>query len=617
MLRRCSVLSLSLFCASALVAVPSASAASSKTKIGGTVSAAPSLRAGLRVMALPTKGSAVVVLVNSKGSFSASVAKSAVNGLSLQLISKKGAYLGPVLLYRKGLKGATRLKTTKASAISLGTVKLMSGYGMLSKPQKSSTVLAAGQVRLTAAGAPVGAGKLGLVRKAGVARAAAGDGSGNGDGGGNGGTGGAIGGTCTSSASAESGGGGDCDQDGVPNSVDVEDNGNMSLDGVDAISAKTSALLSVYFGLRPHFLNQTNVYAGATSSSINSFLGSSDQEKGLNMSFWLPQQYIDVDKATTQPLENVWVECASGQPWCFPGSPTAKVSGMSEFSRILPNLGEYGSMPWFAYHGSRCASGSPCVASGEDDPNSLVRFASPQNQGMPVWSAAVRPSSANTVAQVVPGSMLSLKGRTSSGSVIEQPLSVSPYFVTSPALHSYTADGVKTTLDYPLSGSEPGASMGNRIRVGANGKITVEFWRPQRFPLPGESGSFYDVGGLKWGARIESYNENGNFHRLDRPASCAVSALDGLTAIPPTGPDAGKAMPTIDSQTTDQVTDKAQASDRTIGFTIDVAQCLQDAGVGAGPGWGTMINLSAEGAQLPGGANSTGFDFEVALPDQT
>ena len=109
MLRRCSVLSLSLFCASALVAVPSASAASSKTKIGGTVSAAPSLRAGLRVMALPTKGSAVVVLVNSKGSFSASVAKSAVNGLSLQLISKKGAYLGPVLLYRKGLKGATRL----------------------------------------------------------------------------------------------------------------------------------------------------------------------------------------------------------------------------------------------------------------------------------------------------------------------------------------------------------------------------------------------------------------------------------------------------------------------------------------------------------------------------
>ena len=620
--RRYSVIPLALLCSVALVAVPSASAATAKTKISGKVSGAKSSLVGLRVMALPTKGSAVAVAVKSNGSFSISVPRSAVNGLSLQLISKKGAYLGPVVVYRKGTKGATRLRTTKASAISVGTVKLMSGYGTLAKALKSSAVLAAGQIRLTSAGAPVGAGKLGLIRKAGTARAAAG--GKNGGVGGNGGNGGfavaeAPGGGCSSSASTESGSGGDCDQDGVPNAVDVDDNGNMSLDGVDQSSAQTSALLSVYFSLRPHFLNQTNVYADATPSSINSFLGSSNEEKGLSMAFWLPQQYIDVNKVTTQPLANVWVECTSGQPWCYPGTPTAKVGGMSPFPRILPSLSQFEMIQWADYHGSSCSNGTPCVAASGSDRNSLVRYNSPQNQGLPVWSAAVRPSSSDTVNQVVPGSVVTLKGRTSSGATIEQPLSLSPYFVTSPALASYTVDGVFNSLlsHYPLSASEPGASMGNRINVGRNGKITVEFWRPQRFALPGESGNFYDVGGLKWGARIESFNENGNYHSLEQPTSCDVSELNGLSPITPTGPDAGKALPTIDSQTADQVTNTANASTRTIGFTIDVEKCLSDAGVGYGPGWGTMVSLIAEGAQLPGGANSTGFDFEVAIPDPT
>ena len=644
-----------------LFALPAAAHAASTVTVTGTIKPAAK---GLRVMALPTSGAAVITTVKSNGAFSLKVASAKVNGLSLQLVTNRGGYAGPILLYGSGAKGSTRLGKVSGKSIALGKITALKGYAKLSRFLASKSVLlkGTGVVKL-AKGAPIGAAKLGYVQTGGKATASqdkqcgpgeisdgqggcksggggtgggtggggtggdggkggggtggdgtGGDGGKGGDGtGGDGGKGGGgtqtgtPGGTCTAS-SIDSAGGGDCDGDGVPNVVDVDDNGNRILDAVDAVSAATTARLNLFFGLRPSFANQLNVYSGATRASINSYLSQSSGGDGLGMNFFLDQQYLDPGNGTA--LQNVWLSCTTGQPWCAPGTGTATISGLSDTPPLRPGLARFQQIPWGTYFGASCDT-SACTPLTGSDANSLAGVSRQGPSKPPTWIGAVRPTSTDALANVVPGDVLTINTRSASGVVATQPTTISPYFVTSPALASYgPADGSLTPVSYPLAPTTPGTSPSWPIQVDSSGRIKVRLWRPQRFALPGESAEYYDIGGLRWGVSVESYTDSNSVYHQGTLQFCQTSDLVGVTA----NASANDKVQFTDSSPLDVATDVAQKDSRVLGFTVDVGACLAAGGYPTVSGTKTRITLLAQGAALPGGANETGMSLDVALP---
>ena len=418
---------------------------------------------------------------------------------------------------------------------------------------------------------------------------------------------GTPGGTCTAS-SIDSAGGGDCDGDGVPNVVDVDDNGNRILDAVDAVSAATTARLNLFFGLRPSFANQLNVYSGATRASINSYLSQNSGGDGLGMNFFLDQQYLDPGNGTA--LQNVWLSCTTGQPWCAPGTGTATISGLSDTPPLRPGLARFQQIPWGTYFGASCDT-SACTPLTGSDANSLAGVSRQGPSKPPTWIGAVRPTSTDALANVVPGDVLTINTRSASGVVATQPTTISPYFVTSPALASYgPADGSLTPVSYPLAPTTPGTSPSWPIQVDSSGRIKVRLWRPQRFALPGESAEYYDIGGLRWGVSVESYTDSNSVYHQGTLQFCQTSDLVGVTA----NASANDKVQFTDSSPLDVATDVAQKDSRVLGFTVDVGACLAAGGYPTVSGTKTRITLLAQGAALPGGANETGMSLDVALP---
>ncbi|MCX6385294.1 MAG: hypothetical protein NTV40_01435 [Solirubrobacterales bacterium] len=623
----CRLLAVFLAAATTALCLPAVSTAATTTTVTGTIKAAGAKTQGLRVMALPTSGPAVTTRPKGNGSFTLRIASAKVNGLSLQLISADGSYFGPVLLYAKGATGSTRLGKITAKTVSLGSMSMAKGYAKLTRFLAAKSVLTTGTgaVKLSK-GAPIGAARLGYVKASAKAKTSQNKQCGPGElsdgkggcksgGGGGGGGGGdkvdAPGGKCSTADSLGSASGGDCGSDGIPNVVDVDDNGNLSLDSVDKVSADTTAKLNLFFGLRPHFANQINVYSGATRASINAYLGADSEETGLSMGFYLAQQYLD---KTKQPaFANVWLTCSSGQPWCAPGTGTASISGMADTPPLRAGGQRFEQIAWNSFFGASCNSSS-CAALTTTDPNSLVRFtrSGAKPGDLPSWIGAVRPASDDTLAKVVPGDVLMINSRSASGQVTSQPTTISPYFVTSPGIASYgPADGSLASVDYPLTPATPGTNSSNPVVVDASGKLKLRFWRPQRFGLPGESAEFYDLGGLRWGVSIESYTDSstGQYHQGGL-AACPTTDLVGVTA----NAVSNDKVQFTDSSALDVATDAAQMGSRVIGFTVDVKSCLAAAGFPTSSGTGTRIALLAQGAALPGGANETGMDLEVALP---
>lgn len=595
-----------------LLVVPAAASAKAKTiAISGHVVSGGQSVAGMRVIALPTRGSAKSVRLGAKGTFALKMKASLVEGLSLQLIGKDGAYAGPVLLYANASKtrGATRLGAV-ARSVALGTVRLAGGYAKPVRWLPKAMVLTSGRgVLRLRAGAPLGAGRVGLVSSRPVAARSTRQG------------GGAVGAACTSSG-AESGAGGDCDADGVPNAIDVDDNGNRTLDAVDRVSTQTTAKLNPFTGLRPDMRNTVNAYAGTDRAAINDFLGGGAGRGGaLSLTLFLDQPYLE--DRSSEPFDAVWVSCPPAMTWCSADDSPAQISGMSEFPRILPTLADdFESIAWHGYTGSTCRQGSPCVATDVAPSNALTAFyrsGSPAGS-TPTWVSGVQPMAADTLAEVVPGDVFTLNARRGA-QVTSIPVGITPYFVTSPALQSYTTSAGTTTVDYPLTDSSPGVDWYHPIVLGSDGLLTIRVWRPQRFALPGETeGAMYDIGGLHWGLEVDRVRDPDPPNAETRgsgEAGCAVSAPFGLerrayNASSPDDPFNG-IVPLVDATPTDTLTDTGAptADGRLVGFTVDVKACAEAAGLPTTAGWGAALNLQGIGEALTGGANRTGLGLIV------
>jgi hypothetical protein len=605
-----------MWTAAALAAAVAIPVTASGATITGTVKGGK----GMSITAIGLNGTANSAKINGKGRFSLKVPNARAGNATLHLLTRTGGYAGPIVIARKGARGYVRT-TTRTRA--LGTITRKSGFALVGMAPKGSYATA-GSVKVNRkTGKPAGAGLLGLVRtgssaKSSMAREMQGGGAvgGNGGSGGNGGAG-------SVNPNSPCGGavGGDCDQDGVPNSIDVDDNGNLTLDFTDAVSVGTTARLLTYSDVRPSIADTLNFSTGATRETVNTFLGSqsSTRPTGLSLAFYY--QGRDITGQDPSPaLDAVWVTCGASAPWCAPGTSQATISGFSEFPQILPSVPQFGSTNWSAFTGSICSTrGQACQPQPANYP--AFGFVKASQQGGPVqssiWTAFVRPNATDTLAQVNSDSVINLNYRASAGATPStKPIGISPYFVTTPAITQVTAGGSAQSLSYPYPQDGAGTNRGNGFDLGSAGTLGLTLIPPQRLGLPGEAEAFYTLGGLFYGVTLDSLTPSGSGgeQRPNTEAGCAITPVSGVTQRP-AGTDPQDPWPTIAPMQDTTATDGPATTTRTVAFTVDVKGCIQRYLPGS-PTSGVSVNLSlmATGQPLQNGANRTGVSFSARLP---
>jgi hypothetical protein len=498
-------------------------------------------------------GSTVSKRLSAKGTFKLRFKKRTGRGATLHLIRRDGRYFGPVVLAHKGRKSYLALA---GRSVRLGGLRLRKGYAV---PRKRIARRAFSRRGVPAdkRGKPRGAGKLGIVRsraQAGALVRSAGSGEGRRPGG----------------ADAA---GADPDRDGLPSSYDGDDDGDLVLDGADGSSPSSSAGLftTLFLGFR----ETLNANAGSTPAQIDPVISG---ENRFNMIFFFGGPPNGGSAASAH------VDCFA-LSYCRRGDGTGILGGVSESSPSLPR-----NSPWVDYDPD---------GSGYPNLERIDRFG---GQDEPVFVAGVQPRA--TTAQIRPGDTFNVAFATGSGPVIV-PTTLASYFVTTPALTSYSSGGATTQVSYPIAPGTPGDGSGNPI-VMQSERLTLTFWRPQRLSIRGvERGTFTDMGHLHYGVTPGG---------LSQEVSCAGSYSNlspTLTAEPSTGvsPSQGaKLFPLADS-----ADDAAPDAARTLSFSVDIGACLRAAGLDPA-GRTVELTLTAAGESRPGGQDRGAQNIAVRLP---
>ena len=109
--------------------------------------------------------------------------------------------------------------------------------------------------------------------------------------------------------------------------------------------------------------------------------------------------------------------------------------------------------------------------------------------------------------------------------------------------------------------------------------MRLTFWRPQRRPIPGETGNWIDVGGLHHTAGIADVG-------LSCPQSTFSDSSAGLT---PTDAEALERAGFRDSSA-----DRAASPANTFAYTLNLTECLRSPRFGKRPAPGRSFNPGEE-----------------------
>lgn len=168
-------------------------------------------------------------------------------------------------------------------------------------------------------------------------------------------------------------------------------------------------------------------------------------------------------------------------------------------------------------------------------------------------------------------------------------------FATDPALVRYDdGQGNSATLSYPVSSGAPGQEDNPfPVEAGPSGDVVVEltFWRPQRRPIPPETGKWIDIGGLDHAASLDTQDSG--------VATCERDAYSSSdpNLSPITDPDfeAGNA-----SGFTDLSADRPASPDNTFTYRLNMTECLESKGSSFSAGQTQGFTFSAYAAPDPG-----------------
>jgi hypothetical protein len=551
----------------------SAPAAAAPRRITGKLS-----QAGYTVIALAANGKAAAVRTAS-GRFTL---RPPARRVTLHLRAPGGVYAGPIVVGRQ--QGGRRAILGVAAGARLGRVEVREGYARVSKRLSRRSIDASRWARARK-GVPIGAGVFGRVRSR-LARGAV---------------------------------RGDLDVDGIPQPLDIDDDGDLVLDNLDSSPAGRRARAAQTGGCGP-----ANIYCPGVSSGLNLFL-----QESVNANAGPPVDENLIDDALRLrgvlrfdgirgaggPIE---LDCA-GDPLASP-----------------PRLG----LGYCSPGGSGTAGGP---AGGPPFPGPPGGTVDPDGDGFGVLDPALeplacgggcpgsffllhgavarRPDLPPTISQIGSGDQflehVATDGDTSrcpppppttNDACVSSTFALQYVFATVPALVRYSDTvGHSTTLSYPVvppgcpasplagAGGCPGTeSNGFVVAPGPDGNIRLRltFWRPQRRPIgsgPQREAclddappcEWVDVGHLTYGVQVQGstgYCSQDDFAQDDPNTPDVTERDDNLSPATPHlflhgggGFDDGK---------NDVASSPGDTSPgRTFSYTLNLTKCLADLGI--------------------------------------
>lgn len=491
------------------------------------------------------------------GKFRLKVTKTRATGASLHLVTKSGSYAGPVVLKFDKKKGTANTQLSGKSG-DVGKIAMLTGYSVAAA-KKTTAIQTRTTISVTSRGKPAGAGTLGLTPTV---------------------SGGSVRKVSVSTADDDRPPGEDTDKDGIPNTIDLDDDADGRLDIVDASNPSKSALTtrSIMF---LDISKTINLHAGMTETDMQSSLDAVLQSNN-NFSIHIRLPFV-ADPA--QRPDGVHVSCAAEVKWCAPGTPATLFGG-----GILPDAnGKPGPVTKWV---DMKADGFPLSLPFGSGPNCDATVGLPT---MTSANPACKPPYVALSRQIIPqlpsadvkaGGLFTVNF-TRSGRVARSITgTLAPYFTSVPAVKEVLSNGQTRAVDYALKGfgvdpklGEPPTEINTRIGaygtkknpflLGADRTLTVTFWRPQRSGVTqaGE-GRYVDMGGLRYGFHVHNEVTNN---------SCPADAYSGLSSgltNQPTGA-LNPVTPLLDASR-DSVPDRSV----TISFTVDLSRCVGGADIG-------------------------------------
>jgi hypothetical protein len=455
--------------------------------------------------------------------------------VTLHLRASNGKYAGPIMVASRR-QGRLAILGVRAGA-RLGGISVRGGYARVRRNLRQSSVDTSRSARARR-GVPIGAKRFGRVRSRRAGRGAPGDG----------------------------------DLDGVPDVLDVDDDGDLVLDEIDR-SARASAAqapsefsLHSVLGLPPEAVLNANA-AAVSDQQIDATLETADGAY-LIVNGILPGVELDCSREAQQPPR------PTGLRYCSPGG-TGRVFGSG------PTRAAWRRFP-DDFDADGNGMGTPPITPGP-------------------LSSAFFLSHGATTAQIGTGDIVIR--RTATEAI---PATLQFLFATVPALSSYSdTAGNSAQARYPVAPGDPGTNT-NGFPAGApSGQdvvLTLSFWRPQRRPIPGEKcpepngdpcapDQWIDIGGLTYGAIVQHIGEVVGGTEVARGCPSTSLSSSHLTVTPGPGPSGGAAM-------VDRASDQPANPANTFTYTLNLSQCLRELGVSWNPGEPlhlTNLGLSANG----------------------
>lgn len=513
-----------------LATVAAALAAVSPVSVVDAASAATKLTAkfkgvaaGTQLLAVYTTGASARATI-SGGKATITLPKNVKAGkkVSLHLVNANGSYGGPISIGKTKGKSTTwygGVGAKPGKTTSLGTITYVAAqqYASMKAAGTTASLPVTGTLKgVSKNGQPAGAGKLGLAssKKASSASLAPGDSIEWQWG-------------VQAFAASDTDGGGDLDGDGIPNTLDIDDDGDGFADQVDQSagmggSAPTAQYdtingLNTAITWRQPAINYnylTKLYPDPAKLRTELSKLNSD---GFTMSIRLVAPFVTESPSVF--IKDAWVDC-TGLPWCVSEDSGAteedlviaprmlpwgdgdikefwkyayKKSDQSTCSIYVPSSNALGTqgcqvVKWGSYSMKDMltkakANGSPLVTSdpdwtdhtpagfGMNDANWGKAPGAGGGSGFDL-SAYVAPRGyAKFLDNMKVGDVMTVKALLTDGTTTEVAMTISPFFVTAPTAFSFTASGgTEKTVNYTVSDLTCTSNDGPTCRDGSESK---------------------------------------------------------------------------------------------------------------------------------------------------
>ncbi len=452
------------------------------------------------------------------------------SSVTLHLRTAKGAYAGPIVV---GGRGRVSIVGVKAGG-RLGMIRVRRGYARVTRKLPTRWLAAKLKARARK-GVPIGAKRFGRVR----------------------------------SKLPRSGAPGDRDLDGIPDVLDIDDDGDLVLDSLDpgAATAAAAQAPAELFDVLTTLSLELERTANANAAPPGSPLTVGEIDAALASSGRLLMEIL--------PGDSPELDCG-GLVYCSTGGT----------GRIFRG----GSLPF------------PDCCDSEDPPDGFGALTpDPGSLPPPATPFFFLAHGAGT-GQIGTGDLL-IERVTRAGVENQFPTALQFVFATVPALASYSdTAGNSASVSYPVAAGGVG-TMGNGFPVaaGPDGKVvlTLTFWRPQREPIPPEPGPWTDVGGLTYSTVVQHIGIPPAGTTVQQP--CPQSTYSAASDQPLAPAASGRGL-------TDQLGDQLASVDNKLTYTLNVTDCLASAGASWSSGEAS-IHFGAD-ASRPGvgaGASQTAW----------